>query len=317
MSDTRSERMLMALLELEAEVGTTQAPRMEQGIPRPLGLPTLNERVEMYLHAVYGSDRNFTAEERAKARDHVLTKMATDIADQVSRSAESAVPPVSAPRIAAASAQRTTSSPITSGMLAEIARKLSQAIVFPIEALSMPRVRMAAIPLVALLAVVTVWGGISINLDPQQTTENPPLSLPKGDAPPVERRTTRSLAPNQSENATGLRSGTPAFDARKNEDTLKQEISSAERALGPNHPDVAGRLVLLANLYQSEGRFAEAEALYNRALAIREDAFGPSDAQVAQTLNQLADLYRAQGRTREAEMVSRRAATIRQEPQAR
>jgi hypothetical protein len=310
--------MLMALLELEAEVGTTQASRMEQGIPRPLGLPTLNERVEMYLHAVYGSDRNFTAEERAKARDHVLTKMATDIADQVSRPAESAVPPVSAPRIAAASAQRTTSSPRTSsGMLAEIARKLSQAIVFPIEALSMPRVRMAAIPLVALLAVVTVWGGISINLDPQQTTENPPLSLPKDDAPAVERRTTRSLAPNQSENATGLRSGTPAFDARKNEDTLKQEISSAERALGPNHPDVAGRLVLLANLYQSESRFAEAEALYNRALVIREDAFGPSDAQVAQTLNQLADLYRAQGRTREAEMVSRRAATIRQEPQAR
>jgi hypothetical protein len=308
----------MALLELEAEVGATQAPRMEQGTLRPLGLPTLNERVEMYLHAVYGSDRNFTAEERAKARDHLLTKMATDIADQVSRSPESAVPPVSAPRLAAASPQLATSSPRTSGMLAEITRKLSQAIVSPLEALSMPRVRMAAIPLVALLAVVTVWGGISINLDPQQTTENPPLSVPKGDAPPTEpRRTTRSLAPNQSENASGLRNGTPAFDARKNEDTLKQEISSAERALGPNHPNVAERLASLANLYQSEGRFAEAEALYNRALAIREDAFGPSDAQVAQTLNQLADLYRAQGRTREAEMVSRRAATIRQEPQAR
>ena len=43
-------------------------------------------------------------------------------------------------------------------------------------------------------------------------------------------------------------------------------------ALGPDHPDAAHSLINLAALYDSQGRYAEAEPLYKRSLAISEKA---------------------------------------------
>ena len=57
----------------------------------------------------------------------------------------------------------------------------------------------------------------------------------------------------------------------------------------------------LALLYEAQGRYAEAEPLYKRALAIDEKALGPDDPSVGTSLNNLAELYRAQGRYAEAE----------------
>ncbi len=48
----------------------------------------------------------------------------------------------------------------------------------------------------------------------------------------------------------------------------------------------------LADLYQKQGRYADAEPLYKRALAIREKALGPNHPDVASSLNNLAELYR-------------------------
>jgi tetratricopeptide (TPR) repeat protein len=48
-----------------------------------------------------------------------------------------------------------------------------------------------------------------------------------------------------------------------------------EKALGPDHPDVAIDLNNLALLYDNQGRYADAEPLYKRALAISEKALGP------------------------------------------
>ena len=48
-----------------------------------------------------------------------------------------------------------------------------------------------------------------------------------------------------------------------------------EKALGPDHPEVATNLNNLAELYRVQGRYAEAEPLNRRSLAIREKAFGP------------------------------------------
>ena len=48
----------------------------------------------------------------------------------------------------------------------------------------------------------------------------------------------------------------------------------------------------LAGLYQVQGRYAEAEPLYKRSLAICEKAFGPDHPDVALSLNSLAELYR-------------------------
>jgi len=57
-----------------------------------------------------------------------------------------------------------------------------------------------------------------------------------------------------------------------------------------------GRVNNLALLYQAQGRYAEAEPLYKRSLAIMEKALGPQHPDVAQSLNNLAGLYNAQAR---------------------
>ncbi len=46
-----------------------------------------------------------------------------------------------------------------------------------------------------------------------------------------------------------------------------------------------------AALYQAQGKYAEAEPLYKRALAIDEKALGPEHPNVANDLSNLAILY--------------------------
>jgi hypothetical protein len=46
--------------------------------------------------------------------------------------------------------------------------------------------------------------------------------------------------------------------------------ASQEQQLGPDHPDVANSLNNLANLYDSQGRYAKAEPLVARSLAIKQ-----------------------------------------------
>ena len=57
---------------------------------------------------------------------------------------------------------------------------------------------------------------------------------------------------------------------------IKRALAISEKALGPEHPDVAISLNNLALLYRAQGRYAEAEPLLKRALAISEKALGPS-----------------------------------------
>ncbi len=85
-----------------------------------------------------------------------------------------------------------------------------------------------------------------------------------------------------------------------------------EKALGPDHPDVATSLNNLAALYHNQGKYAEAEPLYIRSLAIREKALGPDHPDVATSLNNLAVLYRNQGKYAEAEPLYLRSLAIRE-----
>jgi tetratricopeptide (TPR) repeat protein len=52
----------------------------------------------------------------------------------------------------------------------------------------------------------------------------------------------------------------------------------------------------LAVLYHNQARYAEAEPLYKRALAIYEKALGSDHPEVARSLNNLAILYQNQAR---------------------
>ena len=84
-----------------------------------------------------------------------------------------------------------------------------------------------------------------------------------------------------------------------------------ERVLGPEHPHVATVLANLAELYSDEGKYAQAEPLYRRALAIREKVLGPEHPAIAPLLANYATLLRATGRQEEAASLEARIATLR------
>jgi tetratricopeptide (TPR) repeat protein len=74
---------------------------------------------------------------------------------------------------------------------------------------------------------------------------------------------------------------------------------------------VATSLNNLALVYQAQGRYADAEPLYERALAIKEEALGPDHPEVAVTCENMAELYRQIGKEGKAEKSEERARKIR------
>jgi len=90
----------------------------------------------------------------------------------------------------------------------------------------------------------------------------------------------------------------------------EEVLQLREKALGPDHPNVAISLNNLAALYEAQGKYAEAEPLYKRLLEIREKALGPDHPNVAISLNNLAELYRVQCKYAEAEPLYKRSLEI-------
>ncbi len=78
-------------------------------------------------------------------------------------------------------------------------------------------------------------------------------------------------------------------------------VLSDTQILGPEHPATGTSLNDLAELYHGQGRYAQAEPLSRRALAIFEKALGPEHPNVAISLYNLALLYHAQARYAQAE----------------
>jgi hypothetical protein len=59
----------------------------------------------------------------------------------------------------------------------------------------------------------------------------------------------------------------------------------------------------LGNLYSDQGKLAEVEQMYVRALAGKEKALGPDHTSTLATVNNLGNLYWAQGKLAEAEQM--------------
>jgi tetratricopeptide (TPR) repeat protein len=73
---------------------------------------------------------------------------------------------------------------------------------------------------------------------------------------------------------------------------------------------VATSLNNLAELYRTQGLYAQAEPLHRRALAIREKALGPEHPDVAKSLNDLAYLLAGQRQAARARPLYERARRI-------
>lgn len=76
------------------------------------------------------------------------------------------------------------------------------------------------------------------------------------------------------------------------------------------HPGVAAVLNNLAEPYHAQGRYTEAEPLYEQALAINEKVLGAEHPDVATNLSNLAAFYHDLGRDAEAEPLYERALAI-------
>jgi len=74
--------------------------------------------------------------------------------------------------------------------------------------------------------------------------------------------------------------------------------------------ELSSSLSYLAGLYESQGRYSEAEALYLQALKIDQRLFGGDHTSLATDFNNLARLYESQGRYSEAEALYLQALEI-------
>ena len=110
-----------------------------------------------------------------------------------------------------------------------------------------------------------------------------------------------------------MRAGEAAYQQGNYAEAVTQfrAALSAAEAFGPDDPRVATGLNNLAGLYGTQGRYAEAEPLYKRALAIFEKALGPDHPNVAGSLENYAALLRKTIRKRKAKKLEARAKAIR------
>ena len=98
-------------------------------------------------------------------------------------------------------------------------------------------------------------------------------------------------------------------DYRQAERLLVLARQEAEK-LGPEDPRLATTLNNLAQVYHAQGKYEEAEPLYQRSLAINEKALGKDHSVVAGDLNNLAQLYHDLGKYDEAEALYTRTLAI-------
>jgi len=88
-------------------------------------------------------------------------------------------------------------------------------------------------------------------------------------------------------------------------------LAVSERALGPDDPQAAIAALLIAYvLDEDEARYAEAEPLYRRALAIRRKAFGDAHPMVAQAIGDLSEFLLRRGDTAQGLALSQQRLVI-------
>ena len=96
------------------------------------------------------------------------------------------------------------------------------------------------------------------------------------------------------------------------EPLYRRAMAISEKALDPNHPNMALVLHNMSELYRLRGQLAEAEPLARRSLAACNDRGVTENRLVAACTRNLAELFLAQGRWDEAESFSRESLLMRE-----
>lgn len=114
-----------------------------------------------------------------------------------------------------------------------------------------------------------------------------------------------------------MRTGMAAYEQANYAEAEKQLSAALKKAedFGPQDPRLAGTLNNLAEVYRAQGKYTEAEPLYQRAVVIAEKALGQNHSYVARVLANYAALLRKANRDADAEKMEARAKAIRDKQQ--
>src|ERR1043166_1900944 len=154
MAETSSDRTLMALLASDFE----EAERTPDATAAAERLPSIDARVEMLLRAVHGPQADPTPAQRAAARAQILDAMTADLAEETAgvgaepRALESEVRHSTAVTARANAGWADIRGRVTESLLKLFAPAG--------EVFAMRAIRMAAVPLLALLVVGSIWTGM-------------------------------------------------------------------------------------------------------------------------------------------------------------
>jgi len=273
MAETQSNDTLMALLALDA-ADSSDASAVATPGEAERRLPDLAERVSMFARALHGPEATVNAAMLAQAREHVLAAMAADLVDETTGIA------AAADEVSPAQLSLATNSGVERTRFSRLSAETLQGLTAILAALfAVPVLRMALVPLAAIVVVGSVLTGNYLG------TEGPasPPNAPTDAAPRL-----RGLAPAQPVDSAAERN-------------LQSEIAAEGAKHGQSAAALARKLVDLASLYRQDGRYAEAEALCVRALGIQQPLVGARSPDTERTLRELALIYRAEGRDRDAD----------------
>jgi tetratricopeptide (TPR) repeat protein/energy-coupling factor transporter ATP-binding protein EcfA2 len=94
------------------------------------------------------------------------------------------------------------------------------------------------------------------------------------------------------------------------EAAYERALERLEYMLGPDHPEVAEHLSVMAASYKNHGEWEKAEFCYCRALAFAHRFTGPQSLHISHFYNSLAELHRAQGDLPHAQALYQRALQV-------
>jgi len=99
-----------------------------------------------------------------------------------------------------------------------------------------------------------------------------------------------------------VQSGQLALQQGRHERAEKQFMAALEdaEAMGERNPRLAITLNLLGEAYRIQGKFLEAEPLFQRALTLGEQSLGKENPEFTKIVKNYAKLHRAQGLENEA-----------------
>ena len=113
---------------------------------------------------------------------------------------------------------------------------------------------------------------------------------------------------------SSMQVGVEAYQQGNDDEAENQFLAALQIAknFGLEDPRLATSLNNLASLYQAQRKYAQAELLFERALAIREKSLGPEHPDLATSLNNLGSLYHNQEKYSEAKPLYWRSLAIRE-----